>query len=114
MKKRYRLKKSDEISILVQSRVRISSYLYNLYYSKNHQDFKIAVVCGKKCGSAVVRNYEKRVMRAIIRPKIKQLAGFHIVLVAKTTVVGKKFQEKQNDINYLIYKLLKGNKNNEN
>lgn len=113
MNKRYRLKQSNEISSLVQKRTRVSSYLYNLYYSKDHNDFRIAVVCGKKCGNATIRNYEKRIMREIFRSKVTDLNGYHIVLVAKTTVVGKSFQEKQNDINYLIYKLLKGNKSNE-
>ena len=104
MNKKYRLKKNEEISALVTKEKRISSRLYNFYYSCCNPDTLIAVVAGKKCGDAVIRNYEKRVMREIMRTKIKDVEGYHIVLVAKTNVLNASFQEKQNDIEYLIRK----------
>lgn len=113
MNKQYRLKKSEEISNLVQKRIRVSSRLYNMYYSYTQSDIKIAVVCGKKCGNAVNRNHEKRIMREILRNRLDVLQGFHIVLVAKPDTVGIDFEEKKKDIDYLINRMLKGIDKNE-
>jgi len=103
MKKELRLKNSQEIGSIVNSRIKVSSKYYNLYY-KLRNDTKIAIVAGKKCGNAVSRNYEKRVMRVIIKNYIKDLNNFHIVFTAKKEVVDASFLEKENDIKYLINK----------
>ncbi len=113
MNKQYRLKQGTEISQIVQRRIRVSTRLYTLYYSFNHQDLKIAVVCGKKCGNAVNRNYEKRVMREIIHNRLNVLQGYHIVLVVRPEAVGCCYKDKEKDINYLINKLLKGTSKDE-
>lgn len=106
MKKRYRLKNSDEIGKIVLKRQKINSPLYSFYYIYNKEETKIAVVSGKKCGNAVKRNYEKRVIRNIIRPHISSLKGIHAVIVTKDNILNASFLEKKETLNKIINRLL--------
>lgn len=110
MKKIYRLKKSEEIGKIVLKRQKINSLLYSIYYIYNKEETKIAVVAGKKCGNAVKRNYEKRIIRDIVRPYIRNIKGIHAVIVAKENVLNANFIEKKETLIKLINKLSERNK----
>ncbi len=113
MKKRYRLKKSDEIGKIVLKKQRISSYLYNIYYLYNKEETKIAIVAGKKCGNAVQRNYLKRTMREIVRPHLSNLNKIHAVIIAKEQTIKTTFQEKAKLLNKMLLELQERIKKNE-
>ncbi len=105
MNKEYRLKDSDKIGLIVKKRQKIASEYYTIYYQKA-KDLKIATVAGKKIGNAVVRNYNKRVIRETIRPYLKQINNIHAVIVTKEQVKNINFQEKQINLEKLIIKLI--------
>ena len=79
MKKEFRLKKNHEIAKVVKIRQRICGECYNLYYQKNNIKTKIAFSVSKKYGTAVERNYAKRVAREIIREYYDTLPKDNIV-----------------------------------
>lgn len=105
MKKEYRLKDSDKIGLIVKKRQRISSELYTIYYQQATET-KIAVVAGKKIGDAVTRNYNKRVIREIIRPYLKEIKNIHAVIVTKEQTNNIDFIEKKINLEKLIIKLI--------
>lgn len=102
MKKEYRLKNSDEIGLIVQKRQRVYSDLFTIYYQTNQSDTKIAVVAGKKIGNAVVRNYNKRTIREIVRPHIEDFNNIHAVIVTKEKAAQAPYLEKEQNLNKLI------------
>lgn len=115
MKKEFRLKKNHEIAKVVKIRQRICGECYNLYYQKNNIKTKIAFSVSKKYGTAVERNYAKRVARELIREYYDTLPKDNIVLVIKAPSKLKSFQEKKKDLDKIIeiFKR-KEQKNNEN
>lgn len=102
MEKKYRLKNSDEIGSIVKNRQRVYSELYTIYYVSGQQDTKIAVVCGKKVGKAHVRNYMKRTIREIVRPRMNELNNIHAVIVTKDKAIEAPYLEKEKNLNRLI------------
>ena len=106
MRKIVRLKKSEEIGKIVLKKQRVSSELYTIYYILKKEETKIAIVAGKKCGNAVKRNYEKRIMRNIIRPHLSNIKKIHAVIVAKESVLNKSFNNKKENLNKLILKMI--------
>ena len=105
MKKIYRIKDSDKIGLIVKNRQKISSEYYTIYF-KHSNDTKVAVVAGKKIGDAVTRNYNKRVIREIIRPYIKTIKNIHAVIVTKEQATKVNFIEKKINLEKLIIKLI--------
>lgn len=105
MKKIYRLKDSDKIGLIVKKRQKLSSEFYTVYYQYS-KETKIAVVAGKKIGDAVTRNYNKRVIREIVRPYIKEIKNIHAVIVTKEQIKNTDFKEKKINLEKLIIKLI--------
>jgi len=67
LKKKYRIKKNDEIkAVLNQRKVRKNAY-FSVYASKNPlPHFRYALSVSKKFGKAVRRNWAKRRLRMIL------------------------------------------------
>ena len=106
MKKKSRLKNNQEIGKIVLKKQRVSSPLYNIYFISNQKETKIAVVAWKKCGKANERNYQKRTIREIIRPRFSEINNIHAVVVAKENVREASFIEKQETLNKTISKMI--------
>ena len=111
MKKEFRLKNNQEIGKIVLKRQKATSLFYNLYYIYNQKETKVAVVAGKKCGNAVKRNYQKRIMREIIKPYLCKIKNVHAVLVAKENVVNSSYIEKKEDLEKIVSKMIERIKN---
>ena len=107
MNKTYILKKSYEIEKLLKNKKSVGSKYYVIYYkAKETNDVHIAVSASKKLGDAVVRNYEKRVVKEILRSHLKKLKGLDMLFVIKNNSLNLKFYEKENQIKYLIKKII--------
>lgn len=106
MNKSYILKKSYEIENLLKNKKSVGSRFYVIYYKQNNtQHVHIAVSASKKLGDAVVRNYEKRVIKEILRSHIEKLKGFDMLFVIKSNSLDLEFCEKEKQIKYLIKKM---------
>ncbi len=68
MQKRYRVKKSDDISAIMKKGISRSNPYFVVYKAENeaNEHFKIAISVGKKIGNAVMRNHVKRYVRNVM------------------------------------------------
>lgn len=103
MEKRYRLKKNEKIAAVVHGRKRVSSSCFTVYYKKHTEKRNLyAISVGKKYGSAVERNYIKRVVREIMRPMLDVLPNVSVVIVVKEDSKARKFLHLKEDLTQLI------------
>ena len=78
-----------------------------LYAQKNRTEKnRIGLTCGKSVGKAFARNRAKRLMRESYRalfPDMKK--GYDIVIIARTSICGKKCPEVLKDMKFAMEKL---------
>lgn len=108
MNQKYVLKKNEEINALVKKKNSVGNKYYAIYYDKQeNNDVKVAISVSKKNGSAPVRNYEKRVVREIIRTKwLDQLKGYRCLIIVKKEVLNLTFIDKEKELENVIKKML--------
>ena len=77
-----------------------------LYVKKNrYQNKRLGVTVGKKIGKAVVRNRAKRIIRESYRINEHSVKnGYDIVIVARNRINGKKMQEVEKNLIFLLKK----------
>ena len=103
MNKKYILKKNYEIEKLVKKRNSVGDQYYAIYYNETINKMpKIAISISKHIGNAVVRNYEKRVHREIIRAMMCDLEHLEILFVIKQKSLMLSTQEKNEKIKRLV------------
>lgn len=107
MNNKYSLKKNEDIAKLVHLRKSVGNKYYAIYYNGNQKEIipKIAISISKKFGNAVLRNYEKRVIREIVRPLLDGLNNLELLIVIKKEVMSLTFSQKESQIHYLIRKI---------
>ena len=108
MNKEQILKKNYEIEELIKLRQSVGTKNYILYYKKENEtkDTKIAFSISKKLGNAILRNYQKRVTKEIVREILKDFEGYKMLLVIKRSAIDLDYDGKVEQLNYL-FKLLK-------
>ena len=78
-----------------------------LYVQKNRLGTnRLGLTCGKSVGKANKRNRAKRLMREsyrLIHPNL--LAGYDIVIIARTRIVDKNCHDVMRDVHYAFSKL---------
>jgi len=79
MKKEYRLKKSDEIELVMKKGFSKANRTFIVYKFKNAniEKYRVAVSAPKKLGKAVIRNKVKRQIRAILQQNDSYLKDGH-------------------------------------
>ena len=82
MNKQYILKKNHDIDSLVRLKQSVGNTYYAIYYRKS-ESLRVVVSVSKKLGKAVVRNYQKRVMKEILRNNIELIPSVDMLLVIK-------------------------------
>jgi len=113
MNRKYSLKKKSEIEKLVKARQSVGNRNYAIYYQITTEETpKIAFSIVRKVKTAVKRNYEKRTAKEIFRKKLNELKYLQMLVVIKLPATELKFQEKEEQLNYLIKKMLRS-KNEE-
>jgi ribonuclease P protein component len=74
MNRKYSLKKNHDIKELLQKKQSVGNKYYVIYYDYIERKTPlIALSVSRKVGNAVERNYEKRVVREIIRPLLETI-----------------------------------------
>jgi len=96
MNRKYSLKKNHDIKELLQKKQSVGNKYYVIYYDYiEGKTPLIALSVSRKVGNAVERNYEKRVVREIIRPLLETIENYKML----------SYVEKEENINYLIKKM---------
>lgn len=108
MNQKYVLKHNEDIEKLVKKKNSIGNKYYAIYFDTNDGDFKVAISVSKKCGSSPARNYEKRVVREIIRAYgVEKLNNITCLLIIKKESIKLNYDEKKLEITQLLNKLVK-------
>lgn len=116
MKKQYRVKKNQEIELILRERKCWANKYFSLYKRNNKETshFRYAISVGKRIGKAVVRNRYKRQITAIIdNLNIDLDNSIDVFVIAKPMVLELSFEEMKKQLEYLFkkQKLLQGEKN---
>ena len=108
MNQKYVLKHNEEIEELVKKKNSVGNKYYALYFDNDNVSKKIAISISKKCGSSPARNYEKRVVREIIRTNyLEKLDGIMCLIVIKNNATELTYELKKQEIDLLINKIFK-------
>ena len=107
MNRKYSLKKSYEIEKVMSFKRSVGNRYYAIYCRFFEGDMKIAISVSKKVGCAVIRNYEKRAVREIVRKNKDKTTGIKALIIVKKPVLDLTFQEKNNNLSNLLSRILK-------
>ena len=107
MNRKYSLKKSYEIEKVMSFKRSVGNRYYAIYYRFFEGDMKIAISVSKKVGCAVIRNYEKRAVREIVRKNKDKTTGIKALIIVKKPVLDLTFQEKNNNLSNLLSRISK-------
>lgn len=107
MNKQYRVKKSDEIEMILKNHKSMANKYFVVYKKENYEalNFRYAISVGKKLGNAVVRNRVKRQMRSIIDSIIVPDLKMDVFVVARPSVCELSYTKMYQNIIYLFNKL---------
>ena len=95
MKKEYRIKKSDEIELVMKKGFSKANRTFIVYKYRNSetQKYRVAISAPKKIGKAVVRNKIKRQIRAILQQNDSFLKeGHDYFIIARPDLLEIDFQ----------------------
>lgn len=108
MNRKYSLKKSHDIDKLVKNKRSVGNKYYAIYYVSSLEKLpQIAISASKKFKTAVKKNYEKRVVKEILRPNLDLMEYLKVLIIIKNTVEGLDFNQKQDQLLYLVKKINK-------
>ena len=104
MNKNYTLKKPYEIEKLVKKKQSVGNRNYAIYFEKS-ETIKIAISVSKKLGKAHIRNYQKRVVREIIRTNFDKFECLTCLIVVKASSLELDFASKCSELLKLVDKI---------
>lgn len=104
MKKKYSIKKNEDIQRILQTGRFYKNRELILYIKKNNTSKNyVAFLVGKKLGTAPQRNQIKRRLRAALHPIWEDIEpGYDIVIMARPMILGEKTQKVQMSLENLL------------
>ena len=112
MKKKYSLKRNEEIAKIVHKRRFVKNEMFVMYYQPNSDinHSRICISVGKKNGNAVVRNKIKRQVREMITAIFDFERQCDYVLIVRAAFLENSFSTNKEKLNELYLKLISKNK----
>ena len=111
MNKDYVLKKSEEIKELVDKKNSVGNKYYAIYFDDAESEAQVAISISKKCGSAPIRNHEKRVVREIFRINyLEKINNVKCLIIIKKESLNLTYDLKQKELDQLVNKMIKKRK----
>lgn len=107
MKKEYRVKKNDEISLIFKDGKSVANKQFVLYMleKKEQNHLRLAVSVSKKLGNAVVRNRIKRLMKEAVFQLSKEIKqSYDYLLIARKPCVNMDFNETKKSISHVFFR----------
>ena len=107
MKKIYRIKKNEDIKLVLDKKKSAGNKNYIIYIMKNSEakNFRVAMSVSKKIGNAVIRNRQKRLIRQVFNSNKDKINLYEIFVIARSNVINLTYNEVESNILYLLKKL---------
>jgi len=105
MKKEYRIKKSDEIELVMKKGRSKANRTFIVYKLKNPvtDKYRVAISAPKKLGNAVVRNKVKRQIRAILQQNKSLFQNGHdYFVIARPNILEIDFLSLTKQMNHIM------------
>lgn len=100
------IKKNREFQLIFEKGHSIQGKYLVVYFLRNSYGINRFGVCaGKKLGTAVRRNYAKRLLREAIRAVSFAEEGWDLLLVAKNPILEASFCSIIEEIEHIIFKV---------
>ncbi len=113
MKRKYSLKRNEEIANIVHQRKFVKNNCFLIYYQNNQCHYlRVCLSVNKKLGIAVVRNKIKRQVREMIDQVFDFKQSKDYVIIIKEEFKNHDFLTNKNKLEELNEKIISKNKEN--
>jgi len=105
MKKKYRIKKSNEIEVVIKKGSSRANRTFIVYKYKNLENdlYRIAISAPKKLGNAVIRNKIKRQMRVILQQNQDHFKiGYDYFIMARPDILNIDFKTATKQMKHVL------------
>ena len=113
MKKKYRIKDSNRIQSILNTRRKKADGFFSVYVSDNTlEHFRYALSVGKKFGNAVERNKVKRRIRMILKDHVDETIPQDVFIIIRPQASKLSFQSIEKKLLKLLnaHKIIRGEK----
>ena len=104
MKKKYRIKKNEEFSEIINLKHSKADGSFVLYFNTSKLDYsRVGISVSRKLGNAVERNKIKRQVREMIKDIIDfDNFGLDLIIIVRKGYLNKNYIENKNDLEIVI------------
>jgi len=104
MKKKYRIKKSEEFQKIIYKRHSKANRSFIIYFNpKREKNARIGISVSKKMGNAVVRNKLKRQIRMMVDEIFDFKHGqYDIIVIVRPNYLKQNYQNNKKDLEYIF------------
>ena len=107
MKKTFRIKKNEDIELIIKGKKSVGNKNYIIYIKENSEakHFRIATSVSKKLGNAVVRNRQKRLIKEVFNKYKEMILPFDIFVIARINSTTLELPEVEQNLVHLLKKI---------
>ncbi len=103
MKKKYRIKKNQEIASIVNAKNKVIGNNFIIYYQiSSIENIRVAFSVSKKYGKAFERNKAKRIARSLFQDYTKEYLKLNLVVVIKPALKKTVYLELKKEVDFLM------------